>query len=223
MARQRTDKVPERRNGYYYINEKQYVSVTKVLKDVLAKPALMIWGMRQAAAIALEDPYLNVDEVVANLQLKVRGSADRGRLVHKYSEELLTSGTRCDTIDTVVRPYIHALYTWHDTHKPVTIANEQLVFSDQYGYAGRCDYICRLNNATWLLDFKTGKDIYAEAGLQLAAYSHALRENNIINIEHTGVLLLTERGEFVFKETLDTIDDFVAVKRVWEWVSKRTK
>jgi len=57
-----TKTIPTRRNGYYYIGGEEYVSVTKVLKETLAKPALVFWGIQQAARIALKDPTLNEDE-----------------------------------------------------------------------------------------------------------------------------------------------------------------
>ena len=54
------------------------------------------------------------------------------------------------------------------------MAAEFQVFSTTYGYAGSCDALVRFaDGSLWIVDYKTGKGIYAEHALQLMAYTMA--------------------------------------------------
>jgi hypothetical protein len=46
-------------------------------------------------------------------------------------------------------------------------------------YAGTCDMWATIGDDPWLLDWKTGKGVYGDYAIQLAAYSFA--ENAIVN------------------------------------------
>ncbi len=220
-------KVPRKRNGYYYNDDKEYVSVTKVLGDVLAKPALYYWSGLTCARIALKEPWLNEKEVMAELQGVVRDSQERGKKIHNIIEQSVSFMGATQIVinesEEELNPYVKAFVSWFKTHKPTTVANEVELYSNQHMYAGRCDYICKINNENWLIDFKTGKAIYKETGLQLAAYQHALKENEIISIDKMGVVLLMSDGGFQFKETTDTIEDFVKVMEVWKWQQRKER
>lgn len=214
------EKKPKKRNGYYYINGKEYPSVTKIIGDTLAKPALYYWSGQQAAKIALKNPELNEKEVMADLQMVGRSAAKRGKEVHSYIEIVL-SGSQTQLLESMppaYRPYIKGFISWMDTHKPKTIKCEVECYSDKYGYAGRCDYVCEMNGEKWVLDFKTGKDIYKEVGLQLVAYQQALAEQEVIKADKTGCVLLMADGGFQFKETKDAFSAFLSVFDVWKWI-----
>lgn len=60
---------------------------------------------------------------------------------------------------------------WLDETKPELLANEITVFGD--GYAGTIDRIYRIDGQIWIVDIKTGQNIWEEYKLQLSAYSHA--------------------------------------------------
>jgi hypothetical protein len=57
--------------------------------------------------------------------------------------------------------------------RPRFVTSEATVFSRRHGYAGTLDAICVLDGTLTLLDVKTGKSVYPEVALQLAAYAHA--------------------------------------------------
>jgi len=40
-------------------------------------------------------------------------------------------------------------------------------------------------------------------------------------VNRTAVLLLMEDGEYIFKETTDTIEDFLAIYKVWLWLKRK--
>lgn len=64
-----------------------------------------------------------------------------------------------------------------EAYRPEYLATEATVFNRAQGYAGTLDAIVRLQvGGRWLqivLDYKSGRDIYPEVALQLAAYSRA--------------------------------------------------
>jgi hypothetical protein len=215
------EEAPKKRNGYYYRDDKQYVSITKVLGDVLNKPALLYWYGREACRIALKEPWLNEKEVMAQLQMNIKATQARGHYVHKVAETAPQSFDEVTTIPMEYCGYLQALKSWWDMFKPEVIGREVEAFSNKYGYACRVDHISKISGFKWLLDFKTGKDIYKEVGLQLAGGKQALKEDNIIEIDKTGVVLLMETGEYKFQENNDTIEDFTKVLDVWKWMQKK--
>ena len=56
---------------------------------------------------------------------------------------------------------------------------EESIVSEVHGYGGTIDCYCKIGDQHWLLDFKTGKAIYPEAGIQLAAYRELLLEKGL--------------------------------------------
>jgi hypothetical protein len=79
----------------------------------------------------------------------------------------------------VVDKAMWAVMAWQDwvasvSLKPLWI--EQMVWSDTYGYAGTMDLLAEVNGRQVIVDWKTGKAIYAEAHLQNVAYQVAVKE-----------------------------------------------
>ena len=216
-------KVPSRRNGFYYKDNnltRPYVSVTKVLGDTLAKPALYYWSGREACRIALRNPELNGKEVMAELALYVKGTQQRGKTLHNAAECFATAHS-IPTVAPELQGYLNALQSWWLTHNLKTIKTELEVYSDTLMVAGRLDYLCEIEGKQWLIDFKTGRQIYKEVGLQLAFYKYALKEFLDIEVDKMGVVLLKEDSGFIFQETTDTIEDFEKVLAVWRWLKKK--
>lgn len=209
----------KKRNGYYYINDKEYVSVTKVLGDTLAKPALYYWSSQQAARIALKDPTLNEKEVCAEVTKISRQAAERGRNVHHIVETWCKDGV-LPSMGGEYNGYIQAFLGWHESVKPKAIHSEVELWSDTWGYAGRCDLVAEIGDALYVIDFKTGKGLYREVGLQLAAYRWALGESQRIATNKMGAVLLKEDGEWEMKETKDSIDNFIKVLEVWKMLKE---
>ena len=99
MKKKEGKTVPKRRNGYYYINDKEYPSVTKILNDTLNKPGLTFWMAREACRIALKNPYLNEKEVWAELNRYKKDAGHRGRQAHTFAESLFDVGIMAIPID----------------------------------------------------------------------------------------------------------------------------
>lgn len=204
----------QRRGGLYWIDGKPYVSVTTVLK-ILDKPALQYWFGKQVWMAMIEDPTLDERSALA-APYKVRDkAADRGSTVHSVVEVYKTSKKKIDTIPEAFRGYCQAFYDWVDQNDVEIIANEKTVVSKVHGFAGTLDLMVKFNKTgkTFIIDIKTGKDIYEEATLQLSAYWDALESE----ADGIAVLLLMEDGKHKYQECTNQIDAFLACKKIWEW------
>lgn len=213
-------KKPRRRNGFYYINDKEYPSVTKIIGDTIPKPALRYWLQQQAARIALKNPEMSEKEVLASVSLLSKHAAHRGTSVHKAVDIFFDTG-HLPRLAPEYDGYLSAFTKWLESFSPKSIQGETEVYSDKYCYAGRFDHLVEINGLTWLLDFKTGKNIYKEVGLQLVAYQQALNELEIAWPQKLGVVLLMDSGEYMFKETSSTFNEFLMVRKLWDWVQKK--
>ena len=213
--------IPKRRNGVYYLNGNEYTSVTKVLGDTLNKPALLYWGEKMAAEIALKNPYLSAKEVIAEIQLYSKSTQKRGTYIHSLAEGMPDIKHLIDVDMVGCEGYVQALQSFWTTHKPEILGQEIELYSDKYGVAGRCDAIAKINGETWLLDWKSGKAIYPEVALQLAIYKDMLKDLGVIDVQHMGVVLLKEDGGFVFEEKVGELRDFLNVLEVFKWIKRR--
>lgn len=117
-------------------------------------------------------------------------AAARGSKVHEQSEEivkvradeaarLVIAGTDHAAIlagfDDATRPYMASFLAWVRDFRPRFEATEATVYNRAAGYAGTLDAIVRLDlgpahGVPMVVDYKTGREIYSEVGLQLAAY-----------------------------------------------------
>lgn len=67
-------------------------------------------------------------------------------------------------------------FEWKKRHDITPVHCEVPFVSDRMKYGGTVDCYCMLDGKSVLLDFKTGKAIYEEYFVQLAAYAELLRE-----------------------------------------------
>jgi hypothetical protein len=221
----KTDKRNERRGGFYWIEGKPYVSVTNVLK-VIDKPALRYWFGKEVYYALAKDPSLGEKEALSAPYSKSKEAMDRGTTVHSIVEVWKQSKKHIETIPNKYKGYGQAFYSWIKDYKMEIQEHERTVFHPEFGYAGTLDMLAKNNGDTWVIDVKTGKDIYKESHLQISAYQAAIHYET--KVEHPdeltrgGVLLLQEDGKYKFAEVEDCFDQFMSAKVLWEWINKDT-
>lgn len=169
-----------RGHGYKLDGEK-LIGVTTAL-DVLDKPALRNWYAEQAAKRAV-DEWDRIAEMPVSERLeyirygardKVRAAALRGTEIHTLGEQL-ARGEEVDVPAEHLGP-VEAYARWLDKWDVTPIATETPIAHTVHRYGGTADLWARvgkLDGALCLLDVKTGKGIYSETGLQLAAYRYS--------------------------------------------------
>lgn len=161
---------------------KYYSSVTSILNSMPCDPFFLQW----------------LGELGNKNAELVRDKAAReGTQVHEGIEKLL-KGEKLEWVDD----YGNAKYNlqvWkmllrfqdlYNTIKPETLETELFLYSDVYEYAGATDYLCRVGNETWLLDWKTSNHCGISYDLQLSAYAKALEERKGIKVDRCAVAWL---------------------------------
>lgn len=155
-----------------------YPSVTNIL-GCIDKPAIAWWQTKGALAAAWEDRQAftamsDVDAAVnayKSAAFKSRDKkADVGTDVHAVAEAL--AGDRpIPSYTADAKPYIESFLEWVGDFDVDFLALERTVFSDEHRYAGTYDLLATINNGGRVIlgDLKTGKGVYPETSLQLAA------------------------------------------------------
>ncbi len=224
---------PRRRGGYYHYNGRRYVTVTTVLR-ALAKPALVPWAAKEAAKAIFNDPYgITSEKEAVSAIYKTRDRAgDRGRAVHEYAQWVGEGKPKGPAPLHAAVGYRNAVDSFFATMNPEVLFTEANVYNDTHGYAGTADLIAKISeDKTWLIDFKTGKAVYPETGLQLAAYANAEfilndgaptghRNENLPEIDAAAAVLLKPDGHFEWHPMQGDFEAFLSLKKVWEWQNK---
>lgn len=201
-------------------------SVTTILNRVLNKPAITGWATRSCGEFVAdnmgrlygvwkEDREALVEMVRQSPWKRRDGAAERGSKVHAIAEARALGQTVI--VPEALAGYVHGWEEWVAAFSPTFLAAEATCYSREHGYAGTFDLICETERTgRILLDYKTAKDVYPEASLQLTAYRGAEfvgmpdgTEEPMPEVEGTYVLLLKADGEW----------DLVPVRSdSWQWL-----
>lgn len=152
----------------------------------------------------------------------------KGSKVHK-AIELLLGGltirmddkiTNRDGVEEVltVEEYdaILSFTRWYQEVKPEEIiSTEVTIWNDTEGYAGTVDLIAKINGETYIIDFKTSQQVWAEYELQLSAYKHALDGLEDAKLAILQVGYRRNKNGYKFTEIDDKYDLFLAAKKIW--------
>lgn len=169
------------RSHGYQLDGRKALGVTTVV-GTLDKPALVTWAARMSAELAVND-WERLGELPIADRLKElswahkatnRAATTRGTEIHHHADRLVAGGEIHvpDELRGPVEAYARFLDAWQIT----SLASETPLGSPTYGYAGTADLWCRIGvrgDAPALVDVKTGKGVYDETALQLAAYRYA--------------------------------------------------
>jgi PD-(D/E)XK nuclease superfamily len=221
---------------YYTIDGRKFPSVTTIL-NVLNKPQLVNWAARitrdfikqELFAFRRADSFKDLDldillEKSAKEHDRVRtAAADHGIAVHSSIASYVAAKSNVAYND----PAVFAFSEWEESSQFVSIASERLVFSHEHGFAGTADLIGTLNGRLALLDIKTGRGVYPEYKLQLAAYAIAWGEMSghfpevCMNLHVQSDSTITEANYFTATELFPLFQTFLAAKRLFEWQSEQ--
>jgi hypothetical protein len=160
-------------------------SITNII-DRKNKPGLKHWAAKAAAEYAADNlaklEPLNRDERIqlvknAPFTRTADSAAATGDAVHSWIDNYVkTGGTWAPDLP---RTSITAQHMWHQflafvgRYQPTFGLSEFTVWSERYGYAGTGDLAFNVGGQNVLCDTKTGKNVYPEVAMQLAALAHA--------------------------------------------------
>lgn len=176
-------------------------------------------------------------------------AAERGSAVHAEAEQLVLHHARAAARLYLDHEFIAAwpeeladyqasFVSWVDDFHPEFLAAEATVFNRSQAYAGTLDAIVRLtlpdgSTLVVIVDFKTGKAVYPEVALQLAAYARAefvgapdgVTELAPEAIDAGAVLHLTPKGYQFRLVRIDQpiFDAFLFAREVYRFVNETSK
>ena len=229
----------KRGGSRFYVNpetKEKAIGVTSVT-GMLPKPFLKFWSTKLAAEWAVEnvgtvtnlitsgekDAAVDLIKKAPDRYTKI--AADRGTAIHDLVEKA-NIGQATGVIHPDFRPDMEQYEEFLRSFEPDFLEVEATVWSDTYGYAGTLDGICQIDDEVLIYDLKTGKSVYSEVALQLAAYKNA---DYIINADGTQREIPHIDGAFVvhlrpegFRVVPVRIDDdvfevFKALLQIVEW------
>lgn len=203
-----------RSTRFYEVDGTRLPSVTSIL-GAINKPALVNWAAKQeremvfaAVRKILPDPSIKRENFIPSLELAVgkekahskalTAAATIGSEAHGYVEwhvrRLL--GQEAGKEPAVSEKALWAAMACQDWMKAVNLSVslvENVVFSKRHGYAGTLDLAGDVDveggRVTAIVDFKTGKAIYREAHLQVAAYGFATVEMGLTDTMPAGCIV----------------------------------
>lgn len=172
-----------------------YPGVTGILKVLDKSDALMWWAARNTAEAALNLLGDDGAQAVATTPLgmlvgttgqagaikaltsrsswKRDEAAQLGSRVHDIADKLV-QGMDTGWLDPLTLQYVERYRSWWEASGWTLRLSEAFLVNPTIGYGGTFDLLARdRDGKTVLADIKTGKGIYHEAVLQLAAYGMA--------------------------------------------------
>lgn len=214
-----------RRAGLYWKTPTEpYLSVTSAL-GVINKPQLAYWYGQQVYYAVAANPSLDEKAALAAPYKTSNDAKERGSTIHTIIEAFKSTEKHIENIPAHIQPYAFAFYDFMRDHNPTMIAQEKTVFNDTHRIAGTLDIYCKIGETEMIVDVKTGKDIYQEAGLQLSAYAQMLRSEGK-PVKSIAVLLLETgtdgkpTGKYKFQTMTEDFDAFLAAKKLYEYVNR---
>src|SRR5712691_1969178 len=233
---------------YYDINGQALVSVTTILQAI-AKPALLPWATgleRTAVSAAAADLHaehtttgaapLTRAAYLATLQARLgrerahqkalTAAGDVGSEIHKLIEWTMRTAVGASAgPKPAARGAAHialrAFEQWAAQVRLKPVLIEKTVHSTTHGYAGTLDLLARVNGVLSVIDIKSGKSVYGESHLQVAAYSRALTEMGYVEPVQA-LILRVPKSEIdpAFEvvpvpSVADLFPVFLAVKQLW--------
>jgi hypothetical protein len=189
------------RGRIYTINGLNLWSVTTIISNGLPKPAIAGWQARSIAEFAVAN-WRQIGGMLGAVRLRPGGAEgtfivsdadavagavdwlkgapwressrkmDIGSAVHAEAEAWVLQTPRPEP-GPVVAPYLASFRNFLKDFTPTFEMSEATVYSPTESYAGTLDAVMVIGGRKILVDYKTGKGIYADVALQLAAYAHA--------------------------------------------------
>jgi len=206
-------------------------SVTTIIAQ-LAKPKLSGWAARMAAEYATREweslgelsDYGKKEAIRYAHERERQGSADLGTAVH-HAIDCWTKGEPHDHAKDV-DPYLNSFTKFLMEKRPRFLYSEVTMWNRTHNYAGTADAICEISGETWVADYKSGKSLYPEVGLQLSALGRGEfiilpdgTELNMPVIDRLAAVSIRPRSwKFVkVQHDKDNFEAFLAARRLYEW------
>lgn len=196
---------------WYLVNGKYLPSVTYILHFGYPKSAHLIkWiaeqGLNEAEAIK-KSAGLKGSRIHHAIESLLLGN--EVKIDDKFTNEAEEpSELTADEYEALM-----SFKAWYGEFKPEVLGIEYVVVNEKEGYAGSVDLKCKIKGETWIVDFKTGQNVWPEHALQLSAYKACDPEVQKIGILQVGYK--RNKNKFKFTEMEDKFGTFLSAKNIW--------
>lgn len=211
-----------------------FTSVTTIL-NVLSKPVLVGWASKQAGMYAADNwAFLSghtkerkVDLISNAHKVYTENASEIGNHVHACVEASITGVAPPEPTPAHMRFF----EAWKLVYRPKFLFCEGTIYNRKEGYAGSFDFLAEMDGQNILVDVKTGKNVYPEVALQLAAYSRGEfigvgnQEVDLPPIHGAAVLHLRMTGYKYFPVRIDdeVFQSFRYIKEAFRWQQYMSK
>ncbi len=222
---------------FYEWAGERYPSVTTLLKHCVPKPALGVWKQKLTINAVFDhyDELIQMDNEKAVKKALALAESDNARAalgteIHSFAEAS-AQGLALPKPSNEAAPFFASYEAFQYDVQPEYLAVELPVFNRTYGYAGTADLYAKIKGKVCVIDIKTGRSIWPEVALQLAAYARS--EFALIDgveapspVTQRGyVLHLSENGYELRRANIgdETFDAFLAAMDMWRWLREDAK
>lgn len=188
--------------------------VTTILGRI-AKPMLIQWAANMAsdywmANVAGESSHASIHKAAKEAHRKKKEAAGSiGTNVHEYAEATFKNKELPLLLTDQAKRGVEAFHKWLDSYKVKVTDSELMVFSQEFHYAGTCDFIAEIDGELCVGDIKTSSGIYPEARFQTAAYQQAIQEERGVKFPARWIARFDKKtGDFEAKKFHDFDLDF---------------
>lgn len=168
-------------------------------------------------------------------QLIKEQAGARGSKVHKAVETLIAGetitleskflNTRTEEQEELTVDEYEAVMSFVDWYNSLeekeVVACEIAVWNDKYNYAGTVDLVMKIKDKktgaidTWVIDIKTGQNIWKEYELQISSYKHALKLDQEPRLAVLQLGYRRNKSLYKFTEIKDCFNLFLVAREIW--------
>jgi hypothetical protein len=217
---------------YTFDDGVQHPGVTSILNQ-LPKPFLVPWASKISAEWAMQhlsvlndlagkDEKAGIELIKTASKRSTSGSAELGTRVHEFCELTLLGDAVEDAQSEDEANMRDSFRAFLKDWSPEVIITEATVRNDTTGYAGSLDAILNIGGTTVVCDWKTGRSLHSEVGLQCAAYRYAEQLGNgdpMPVVEGAAVLHITAKGYALHpvKAGPEQFEVFKHLRAIFDW------
>lgn len=208
---------------WYVIDGKYYPSVTWVLNSYPKGVEFYKWlaskgwdesqAIKETAGDKGNKIHNAISDILAGYEVTIESKFKNAK--GEYEE---LTADECEAVLSFVN--------WKNEINPKTIAYDVTVYSDQYKFAGTLDYLCEIDGEYWLIDFKTGQNIWDTYALQISSYKKALQEDTVsitnfdtkknINLAILQVGYNRNKNKYKWSVCDDKFEAFIHTYALWQ-------
>lgn len=212
-------------------------SVTTILRHGVGSPHLMGWAAKQAAEyadknwidLALMDSVDRIAAIKTAHEEESARASEIGTAVHEAVDTYCQGGQALEVWPKQIAGHMRQFAKFLEARQPLFMRSETTIWNRTVGYAGTFDFLALIGQRLTLTDTKTGKNVWPEVGLQLAALAGG---ETIVHpdgweeplpgpIDQLAVLHLRPRSWALIPVEVDRAcwSAFVSACEVFDWVA----